>query len=342
VQRSQLSKRLDDVRKSLSLAESSTVVGLDPNSCQVEVSRIASDESARYILIKSQGGGVDNVLSSDVTASDNVLMNVTESSREVNTVDDKLSDAISHNRISNKMVLDDSSNESSINDINDDVVDITGDKCSNRTCDMLRDKVDDIVGTTSIGGDRNAGKFNDSNVDILDMAAKEGDTNISKVNIDDDKLSITSGKDTSSNGVIIDDDKIDFVCSTSRDFTASKVETGSTNKDDIISDTVDQDSDKGEITISKVNTAVEKSGNTFDMDDTNAVCIEEIPEKPVCPLISTTGLTSSSVTTTSQPTTQSQNDVPYLNTTQNTSPLHLTKEVEIMSDDTDTNSGMSM
>ena len=309
VQRSQLSKRLDDVRKSLSLAESSTVVGLDPNSCQVEVSRIASDESARYILIKSQGVGVDNVLSSDATASDNVLMNVTESSREVNTVDVNLSDTISHIRtndemVLDEMVLDDSSNESSINDVNDDVVDITGDKCSNRTC---RDKVDDIVGTNSIGGDQNAGKFNESNIE---MATKEGDTNASKVNIDDDKLSATSGKDASSIGVIIDGDKIDFTCSTFRDFTASKVETGNINKDAIINDTVDQDSDKGEVTISQVNTTVEKSGNTLDMDDTNVVCIEETPEEPVCLLISTTsitsstGLTSSSITTTSQPTTQ--------------------------------------
>jgi len=337
VQRSQLSKRLDNVRKSLSLAESSAVVGLDPNSCQVEVNRIASDESARYILIKSQGSGsVDNVMDSDTVASDRMLVSVTEDNREVNTIDAKLLDTIHvsydmMDRSSDKALLDDSGNESSIDDIDNNVVDITGDKgSSNKTCDIFNDKIYDEVGTTIKGADRNTDIFADTGIDILDMA---NNTNNGKVNSDDGKLSATSEKDASSISVKVD--TVNLTYSTSSEMTGDKAEA---SKDDIISDTVDQDSEKGEAVISA----------QLDLNDSGAVCIEETPEEPVhLPIsaVTATGLTSLSIATTTQPTAQSQNTVPYSNAAHYTSPPpqpHLTNEVEIMSDDTDTNSGRSM
>ncbi|XP_065887210.1 DNA excision repair protein ERCC-5 homolog isoform X2 [Dysidea avara] len=342
VQRSQLSKRLDDVRKSLTLAESSAVVGLDPNSCQVEVNRIASDETARYILIKSQGGGggVDNV-GSDVISSDNVSENETEGNRELDTNDDKSLDTTSHDAVditNDKIALNDSSNEGST----DNAADITGDKGGDRACDIL---IDEKVGNTiaSKGGNRNTDKFNsqhDTNVDILDMGDNKADTNVTKVDTDGDT---TSDKDDSISAKVnaIGDDKIDLTCDISSTTTSDRPDTNITTN--MISDTVDLDSDNKEAVVTKVSTKVDKSGDT---NDGGVVCIET-PEEPVISLTSTTsltstaGLTSSSIATTSQPITQSQNTVPYSNTTQDTSPSHqphLTSEVEIMSDGTDTDS----
>ena len=316
-------------------------MGLDPNSCQVEVNRIASDETARYILIKSQN--VENVMGSDAITDDNELVNVTQ---EVDTNEDKLLDTVTYDKGDINIMLNDSGNESSIDDLNDEVVDVAEDKDIDRAWRSTSDTLNNKVDATSSGSDRNTDIFDDKHDTKLDdkcttsisNSDADGDVNSGKVGnsiakVDDGKIDLTSVISNNNKGTT----KGDIICDT--------VHTSSTTK---VSNTVARDFEgykEDESVTTKMITEDDKSESAPDTNDISVFCVKDMPKESVSPRAikaSTTGLTSSSIATASQPITVSHNTGPYSNTAQDTSQQpHPTSEVEIMSD-IDSNSGMSI
>ena len=287
MERSQLSKRLGDVRKSLSLAESSAMVGLDPSLCEVEVNRIASDETARYILIKNQPGG--GLYTDSGIAQDRVLD--TDGDRV-----DSYSDTVD---ISNSNIVDTSN----------DRVDIDSDKvvtCGDYRTDLKGDSVSDITGegTACTSSDRVANTANDivsahddtvddnvvyidddkpnlekSHVNII-TASSVKETTIcetydSKVNTDNDtisgevdiidyKESITCDK--IGTGVIVTDDKVNTLC----DKADVRCDRGNipcdmrSDKMDILCDKADILCDRGDVPCDKVDMHSDKMDTLCD------------------------------------------------------------------------------
>ena len=253
MKRSQLSKRLDDVRKSLSLAESSAMVGLDPSLCEVEVNRIASDETARYILIKNQpsgglytDGGVaqDRALDTggDRAGGDSDTMDINNSNERVDigsnkvvTSDDyqtdlkgdSISDITSNDTVgtSSGIIASTANDIGSIHDdrVYDNVVCIDDDKPNPKKDHVIIITADSIQEAAIC-------KTDDSKV------STDSDTISDKVHLIDYSENITFDKTEAE--VIVADGKAGILCD-KRDIPCSKV--------DILSDKVDTPCDKTDI-----------------------------------------------------------------------------------------------
>ena len=240
MQRSQLSKRLDDVRKLLSLAESSVVVGLDPSLCEVEMNRIASDETARYILIKNQPRGG---LSSDEIVVDGSI------------VEDRILDTDSDRVGSNSDIVD--INDSNTVHTSSDRVDISSDKAVTSS-DILHNRVDSKVDTVSHMVDTES-----------DTVGTSGDR---VVNIGNDNMSTSNRSacdditDATVDTVVADDKdnnsshKRDYV-NIATDIVKDKI----SDKADLNDDKVNIRSDTTELTDNKVDITDGKKSTTGDM-----------------------------------------------------------------------------
>ena len=239
MQRSQLSKRLEDVRKSLSLAESSAMVELDPATCDVEVNRIASDETARYILIKNQPSN------SGICRDDIVHMVHIED--QVNTDGDKLN--------TNSDKVDGSADKVAISDDTGDIGHSRVDSKCDTTVNMV-DTVSDALHTN----DDTPGTKSDKGVNIskdnMDTRNKMESNMMSHNN-----SNINTRDATTDVAILITDDNGDKP-SNRREHTKSKIcVTVDTVEDTVVCD-VDTNNDKVDINSDTVEVTNEKMDKT--------------------------------------------------------------------------------
>ena len=286
MQRSQLSKRLDDVRKSLSLAESSVVVGLDPSLCEVEVNRIASDETARYILIKNQpSGGLCNdeiVIDGSVVEGRVLDTDGDGVSGNNDAVDTNYSDTV---HTSSDRVGISSDKAATSNDILYNRID--------SKVDTIRHMVDTESDTVGTSGDRvvNIGNDNMStsnrrvhdNItdvitdDTVDTLVYNADDNASEPSLKRDcvnNISTSIVKDTTSYEADINDDKV----SDTTELTSNKVDiTGDITENRLIvtDDKMDVQCDKVDTQYDEVDTLCDNKVGTIDNAPCNKVTIPD-------------------------------------------------------------------